>query len=177
MNFACRYCRSRLGAYIHGELDLKARRRIARHLDECPACRADCIAEREIADELSRRMAFVGQLRTPQLRRMWAEIQSETWTEQAIAPRRHPKRYGLAALALLMVMVFPWTLGNQNLPFSIPTQPAPSSSATASPRGSTSRGAANTPVTVALRGGEAGEATAGTPGLVLWNTPDPTSVQ
>lgn len=176
MNFQCRYTRARMNAFIHGELHLKARRRIARHLDGCTACHDRYVQQREVADQLSRRIVYLGQPRTPQLNRMWSAIQLETVSPLS-SPRRDPRRYGLIALLLLLVVLFPWTMGNQNVPFTVPTQPVPSSSATASPRNTASRPAANAPVTVALRGGSETEATEGTPRLVLWNTPAPTTAQ
>jgi hypothetical protein len=129
MMFICRYSRARMTAYIHGELSLVARRRVARHLDECPRCSAIYTRERALTQELERSIPLIGTRQPPDFSRFWENVQIEIRTEakRETRPFRHlhSTRYGLVALGLLLALVLPLTMGNRSLPFILPTQPAP----------------------------------------------------
>jgi anti-sigma factor RsiW len=148
VNFKCRYCKSRLTAYIQGELAPKSRRRIARHLDECSSCYMEYVRQRDLSDQLAVRVPVIGQPKAPQLQKIWAGIQADMQPPKRTARRRYPyqARYGLVALAMVLVLLVPLILGNRNVPFSVPSQPAPPTAVTQAPRSS----ASESPMTVAL---------------------------
>jgi len=169
--FTCRYCEARLTAFIHGELPLKARRRIARHLDECPACYAKYQRQRDLADELSRHIPLVGQPRPGQLLRMWSAVQAEmSPAPRALLMRRSP-RYGLVTLMLLLVTLLPLTMGNQNVAFgSLPTQAVPASVSTGTPKLQGVLTKSVSPAAIALMTNDSsGRST----NPILQNTPEP----
>jgi hypothetical protein len=118
----------------------------------------------------SRRIEPLGQPTAPQLRRMWSAIERDMTPPETPRPR-YQRRYGLVALALMIVLLFPWTLGNQNVPFLLPTQPMPSLAATMSPGTPESGAAHRSPVAVALR---ATDGNRNASRVTLWNTPEPT---
>lgn len=130
--FTCRYCKSRLNAYIQGGLEIKTRRWVARHLDSCPVCYARYLQQREVFEELSRRIPLIGHPQPAQLQRIWAAVQTEISPTYQSAWRQH-SRYGLVTLVLVLVMLVPLTLGNQNVDFSIPLPPAPTLEVTDTP--------------------------------------------
>ncbi len=126
-NFTCRYCQAQMTAYIHGELPLKARRRIARHLDECPTCYARHDKARELDQQMRYSVPLIGQAQTPQLQRIWAGIQADM-TPPPPERTRYPLSLRYSFVALVLVLTFfllPLTLGNRNVPFSVPSQPKP----------------------------------------------------
>jgi anti-sigma factor RsiW len=169
--FTCRYCEARLTAFIHGELPLKARRRIARHLDECPTCYARYLRRRDLADELSRHIPRIGQPERGQLQRVWSGIQAEmTPTPRALYLRRSP-RYGLVTLVLLLVMLLPLTMGNQNVAFSsVPTQAFPAAASTGTPKIQGVLTKSVSPAAIALM---TSDRSTGSTNPYLQNTPEP----
>jgi anti-sigma factor RsiW len=125
-NFTCRYCNAQMAAYTHGELPLKARRRIARHLDECSACYAKYNEARELNQQLGYFVPLIGQPHAPQLQRIWAGVQAGM-TPPPNKQNRYPLslRYSFVAFMLVLTFLLPLTLGNRNVPFSVPSQPKP----------------------------------------------------
>ena len=132
-NFACRYCQSHLNAYIEGELPLKARRRVARHLDECPTCYHVWLKHRDLSENLERFVPMAGQPGAPQLQRIWESIEATMQPSSLSRPRHLRMRYGFAMLMMALGLLLPLTLGNRNVPFSVPSQPAPPTAATLAP--------------------------------------------
>jgi len=131
-NFTCRYCQAQMAAYIHGELPLKARRRIARHLDECPTCYARHNEARELNQQLGYGVPLIGQAQTPQLQRIWAGIQADM-TPPPPKKNRYPLSLRYSFVAFMLILTFfllPLTLGNRNVSFSVPSQPKPPTIAT-----------------------------------------------
>lgn len=163
MMFLCHYSQTRMIAYIHGELPPKARRRITAHLDRCPTCSAYYLREREAVRELAQRVSLLGQPTTSDLRGIWRAIDAGMSPKaHAVGQRLVPARYGLAMLMLALSLLLPATLGNRNVPFTLPTQPAPA--ATTMPKGTTSA------ATVAMN--VTGSSTQ-SPSIGLSNTPEP----
>lgn len=162
MNYQCRYCKARMTAFIHGELELNVRRRVARHLDECANCDAEYQHRRELAQALQERVAHIGQPKTRQLQKIWGGVQRDLQPGERSA-HLSPARYGLAALVLVVALLLPLTLGNHGVQFNIPTHPAPATAATRTP-------ADQTVMTVAL---VVTDKVARTPNLALHNTPEP----
>lgn len=119
---ACHYCKSQLDAFIDGSLSPRARRRVARHIDTCPACYRVYANRRDLRRELQASIPLVGRDHTPDFDRMWGAIRAEL-------PRPRPRytqfRYGLVMLMLVLVLVVPLTLGNSDLTRTPPDQPRP----------------------------------------------------
>lgn len=174
LDIQCGECRSHLVAFLHGDVSPLLRRRVARHLDHCMACYNLYLQELDLMRDLKRTVPKIGQGHQPKFDAIWSEIQIEITRPKRDLPRFH-MRYGLAALALVLVFLVPLTMGNQNLTLaSPPTQPIPLTQR-ATPKG-TEPGAVETPVAVSFLTGEsqvtpeAPQGTAG-PSLDVISTP------
>jgi anti-sigma factor RsiW len=121
----CHAVQGHITAYIHGELPLKARRRVAAHLERCSRCKAAYGRQRELVRELERELPRVGQAQSGQLSRVWSKVQKDI---QAPAPRptlQYRMSYGLAALILVLVMAVPFLMSlNDDEPVTARTLPA-----------------------------------------------------
>ena len=106
------------------------------------------VRQRDLSDKLTVRVPVIGQPKAPQLQKIWAGIQADMQPPKRAARRRYPyqARYGLVALAMVLVLLVPLILGNRNVPFSVPSQPAPPTAVTQAPR----KSATESPMTVAL---------------------------
>ena len=148
LDIQCGECRSHLMAFLHGDVSPLLRRRVARHLDHCPACYSLYLQELDLMRDLKRNVPLIGQGHQPSFAAIWAEIQTDIVKPKPSLPRFH-MRYGLAMLALVTVFLVPLTLGNQNLTLaSPPTQPVPLTQP-ATPKG-TEPGVLETPVAVSF---------------------------
>lgn len=148
LDIQCSDCRSHLVAFLHGDVSPLLRRRVARHIDHCTACYSLYLQELDLMRDLKRTVPMIGQGHRPAFEAIWAEIQTDIVKPKRDLPRFH-MRYGLAALALVMVFLVPLTLGNQNLTLaSPPTQPIPLTQH-ATPK-STEPGTVETPVAVSF---------------------------
>jgi anti-sigma factor RsiW len=121
----CRECRLHLIAYIHNELSPHLRRSVSYHLDDCPTCYALYAQQRDLARDLQNAVPMVGRGEKPRFDRVWAAIQTDM-----AKPRRvsifYRTRYGLALMAAVLGLLFPWIIGNQSATLAAPpTQPAP----------------------------------------------------
>lgn len=124
--FKYRYCRSRMVAYLHGELTPPVRQRMARYIDESPTCYAEYLRQRDAVRELTWKLPLVGQPDKPQLDNIWSAIQAEMKGHHT--SRRRPAihmRYGFAGMVLALTFLMPFTMGNRDVAFSVPSQPAP----------------------------------------------------
>jgi anti-sigma factor RsiW len=123
----CQAVQTHLTAYIHGELPLKARRRVSAHLERCERCQSAYQRQRELVRDLEQELPRVGQAQSAQLARVWSKVQTELDTP---ARRRRPSlryraSYGVAALLLVIVMFVPYALNMDNSPrASLRTLPA-----------------------------------------------------
>ncbi len=121
----CEQCQSKLVAYLHRELDPLERRQVARHLDTCETCYALYLQEYELAQNLGEIVPLIGQGRQPRFDRMWSAIQQDI-AHPRRAVKRYPAHFGLAALAVTIMLLIPLVLGKQSLPLRPPaTQPSP----------------------------------------------------
>jgi anti-sigma factor RsiW len=111
-------------AYVHGELSPRSRRRVVRYIDECPDCYAEYQRQRRLMRELAADMPVFGEPSARQLDRIWAGVQAEVNRLQPRAWQSRPG-YGLAGMAMLLLLVLPLTLGNGNVLPALATQPAP----------------------------------------------------
>ncbi len=125
LNISCGECQTHLIAFVHGDGTPLMRRRISRHLDHCSVCYSHYRRELELKQQLSREVRLIGGTDQPDFTRVWVEIQTNMEAGKSPVPRLDV-RYGLAMLGLMLAILAPLTLGNQNLPLEMPpTQPAP----------------------------------------------------
>jgi anti-sigma factor RsiW len=106
----CHAVQTHLTAYIHGELPLKARRRVAAHLERCARCQAVYQRQRKQVHELEYEIPRIGQPQAGQLKRVWSNVQQELQTPAPRPSFRYRASYGLAALFLVVAMIVPYVL-------------------------------------------------------------------
>ena len=129
-DFRYHYCRRRMVAYLNGELSPAARRRMARYIDESPACYAEYRRQRGLHEHLKASLPPFGTPSRPQLDRMWSGIQREMQRPRSAGWRQYPTRYGVLACLVALVLMLPVTIlpgvfdGTGAAPM-LPTQPAP----------------------------------------------------
>lgn len=143
--FRLHYCKSRMAAFINGELPPAARRRVARYMDECPACYEEYLRQKALHQELTSTLPTFGQPSTAQLDRIWSAVQQDVFTPS----RRRPvyrMRYGLATLALMLALAIPLFLGEGSVRQAAATPPTPARVVSAA---TTSAPAATSPVATA----------------------------
>jgi anti-sigma factor RsiW len=117
----CHRCRERLPAFIHRDLSPRARRRIAAHLDCCPACETEYRRQRELSHLLASEIPALGRRNAGGLERVWLGIR----TGKTVQRRRFHKRYGAAALLTLAALILPSVLSAAPRATSVPTPATP----------------------------------------------------
>lgn len=121
-SLTCYVCQRQMDAFLDGTLAPRARRRLAGHIDECPACYRVYVERRELQRDLQQALPLVGQRdHKPDFDRMWGAIRAEL----PQPPSQRPFRFGLVALMLLLALVVPFTMGNRDLARALPDQPRP----------------------------------------------------
>lgn len=130
-SLSCRDCRSHLAGYIHRELPPKTRERVARHVNQCPACYRLYAEQRDLARELSISLPLVGRAGDTRLDRIWSAVQVEMAAPSAL-PRRRSLHYSVVALLLALALIAPAMLAAPRLmpsgarvALAVPTQPRP----------------------------------------------------
>ena len=107
----CRYTRARIPAFINQELPVNARRYVARHLDECPVCRAQYETQKTLRHTLMAEVPRLGQPANGALDMMWSRIATELQTPTLPAPTRtsalRSAAYGFAATLAGLAMMMP----------------------------------------------------------------------
>ncbi len=129
--FKYHYCKNRMIAYLNGELPTASRRRMARYIDECPHCYNEYTKQRALHRELMDSLGRFGQPQTVQLDRIWSAVQGELFIP-AHKPRlyhRYSLRYGLATMAVMLVLVLPLFMRGNTIAQASITQPEPNQSA------------------------------------------------
>jgi anti-sigma factor RsiW len=131
--FKIRYAKSRMVAYINGELPPAARRRIARYIEQYPAVYAEYIHQRNAAREFQWKLPLLGYPEKPALDRIWSAVQAELTASPET--RRYPLglpatnfqiRYGVLGLVMAFVMALPMTFSGNRAAFALSlSQPAP----------------------------------------------------
>lgn len=125
LSIHCGECRSHLVAFLHGDVSPLLRRRVARHLDHCPACYELYRQELDLMRDLKREVPFIGAAHQPRFDQVWTAIQQDIVKPKSNMPRFH-FHYGLAMMALVFVFLVPFTMGSQNFALaSPPPQPIP----------------------------------------------------
>lgn len=133
------YCKSRMVAYVNGELPPAARRRVARYIERYPTCYAEYIRQKDAARELNFRLPLIGQPDKPALDRIWAAVELDL-TQSAMhhngthASRRpvlastlsFRVRYGVLGLVMAVSFALPLTFSANHTALAISlTQPMP----------------------------------------------------
>ena len=130
-----RYVKTRMTAYLDGELSDQSRRFIARQIDENPLCYREYIQAKQSKQELERSLPSFGQAEAGQLDKIWANIQSELNQPEAIPVTRVMPRqnyslsYGVAMLILAIIMLTPFAIDASRSNISpVPQHPLPEES-------------------------------------------------
>lgn len=77
LNFKLLYCKAKMAAYLNGELSVEAKRKVGRYIDECPACYAEYLRQRELKRYLSVSVPSIGKPDSQQLTQIWLGIQTQ----------------------------------------------------------------------------------------------------
>ncbi len=167
----CKYCQSRLVAYIHNELPIKQRREVSRHLDNCETCYAVYLQQQDLAHDLANAVPSIGAGFKPDFSRVWVAMYNDSARSRSVSAP-YSLHYGLVALVVTLLFLIPLTMGSNHITLaSPPTQPAPLT-LRATP-GSTASNIEGTVVALQLSTEvtpEAGQQTVG-PSLDVANTP------
>lgn len=127
--FKCSHCEKHLDAYLDHRLTPRLRRRVARHLDECPRCYLLYIQRRDLQQELQRALPLVGRRDKTDFQRLWGGISAEL--PRTAVPNR--MRYGLVAMALMVMFLLPFTMAHRDVMLSPTIPAAPETLATQTP--------------------------------------------
>jgi hypothetical protein len=134
------YCKSRMVAYVNGELPPAARRRIARYIERYPTCYAEYIKQKDAARELNFRLPLIGQPDKPALDRIWAAVSAELTEHHTphsglgstsrsrllTAPLAFRVRYGVLGLMMVVSFALPLTFSANHTALAVSlTQPIP----------------------------------------------------
>jgi len=120
---SCKHCQKHLVAYINHELSPKMRNQVSQHLDQCEACYALYLQHKQVTYELRRVLPLLGKNRPPTFDRVWAAARLD---EARRTTNYYPLRYGMAMLAITLLLLIPFALGRTNQVLAEPpTQPAP----------------------------------------------------
>ena len=129
---SCHDCRNHLDAYLRGELSQRARRRVAQHLSQCPACYADYVSHRNLSQDIETSIRRQGQPNAAQLGRIWQSIQTDMNRPTPVASRID-MRYTVAIFMLMITLLLPWSLDTQPVAHALPLPPQPALSPTGTP--------------------------------------------
>lgn len=123
------YCKSRMVAFINGELPPQSHQRVARFIDECPDCYTEYVRQRELRRNLLDQLQRFGQTSHSHLDRIWAAIQSDLSPAkpQARSSKDFHVRYGFVTLLLVLALTLPFLLTERHVTLSTVTQPTPRS--------------------------------------------------
>lgn len=127
-----RYVKARMTAYLDGELSIRSRRFVARQIDENPLCYREYILAKQSKQELERTLPTFGKADTPQLEKLWANIQAELNQADEVMPKQVMRRpsyslsYSVAVLVLAIILLTPFAIDVSRASISpIPEQPSP----------------------------------------------------
>lgn len=130
---SCHDCRDHLDAYIRGELSKRARRRVAQHLSQCPACYSEYVSYRNLSQDIESSIRRHGQPNQAQLGRIWQSIQTDMSHPTPVAGRVD-LRFTVAAFILMVTLLLPWSLDTQPpVAHALPLPPQPALSQTGTP--------------------------------------------
>jgi len=131
-----RYTKTRMTAYLNGQLSTQARHRVARYIDTDQRCYREFIKQRRIHDELQRTLPMFGSHASIGLDRIWQGIQAELTESTPITQprRRYAVGYGMAVLLFVVAMSLPnWLREQLDTTSIMPTHPAPMSAFNTTP--------------------------------------------
>lgn len=168
----CKYCQSRLVAYIHNELPLKQRREVAQHLDTCETCYAVYLQQQDLVHELTVAVPRVGAgSHKADFKAVWMAMHNRAEHTKS-SSSSYSVRYGLAALVVTLLFLIPLTMGGHNITLAAPpTQPAPLTLRATPSSTASNVGAAIVALHVGIEVTPEAEQQIGSPSLDLANTP------
>lgn len=124
-----RYCKTRMVAFINGDLSEKARRRVGRYIDDCPACYDEYILQRNALQEIKPALRGMGIPDARQLDRIWGNIQAEMaadYQKVVANPTRIHRTYqrttyAVAMIVTILLIVAPLMLGKGDVSLAADT--------------------------------------------------------
>jgi len=120
------YCKSRMVAYVNGELSPKLRRRMAWYIEQYPECYAEYRRQRELRHELTSQLPVVGIPQAGQLQRLWRVIEGEVSKPTPfITSLQQAMTYGLFVSALVWMVIMMTTLYPSDGTTLVITPPTP----------------------------------------------------
>ncbi len=120
------FFRQQLSAFVRGELNLRQRRRLLRQIDQSPQAYQQYQHWYRFEDNLKADMPCIGQPQKQDLNRIWTQIQAELNPQSDFPRRRYiGLRYGFGVLAISMMIMIPFAIGNGNGERRVVTPPTP----------------------------------------------------
>lgn len=102
LNFKLLYCKTKMVAYLNGELSVEAQRKVGQYIDECPACYAEYLRQRELKRYLSVSVPSVGKANPQQMNQIWLGIQAQI--QQPVPPPNY-WRYVMQVSVMTMLSI------------------------------------------------------------------------
>ncbi|MBN2472805.1 MAG: zf-HC2 domain-containing protein [Anaerolineae bacterium] len=96
-----------LAAYVHGELPPHLRERVSRHVQQCDACYAALVRERELNRTLQDGLRGMGAPRSEQLARLLPGILAESAPPRPAHRARRPGLGLAVGLSMLLILLMP----------------------------------------------------------------------
>ncbi len=120
---SCKHCQKHLITYLHRDLPPNQQRKIGEHLDRCQTCYTLYLEHKRISSELGRTIPIINSGRPPTFDRVWAAARLDAVRRTS---NYYPLRYGMAMVAITILLLIPFALGRSNQVLAEPpTQPAP----------------------------------------------------
>jgi len=135
-------------AYLNGELNERARRRMARFIDGDARCYAEYQRQRDIQRSLAADLPAMGRPQAAQLDRIWAAVKADLTAPE---PSRQPvvrARYGLVMMLFITALVFPLVFGDSTISQAAATPPTPGETQAVAISAETESPLVNAPVAV-----------------------------
>lgn len=132
----CRHCRQHLDAYIAGELPLKTRRHLARHLDQCEGCYQAYRQRGELRLELQQVIPLVGKSHAPDFDALWTVIKAEIVTVEKPRMGHYQFRLSVALAMFVLLAIVPLMISGRDVTAAaLPLQPVPQTDVSLTPTG------------------------------------------
>lgn len=128
----CKHCQERIPAYIHRELPVHVRRRMARHIHNCPRCSFMYRRQRDLEQLLDADLPSFGAPARPQLAGIWAGVQSGIRQPRSYAHRSIQRLmpYSVVMMLFFIMLFLPLALADQPALLTVPAPALPELTAT-----------------------------------------------
>lgn len=123
------YCKSRMVAYVNGELSPKLRSRMAQYIEHYPECYVEYRRQQDLRRELASSIPMMGIPQKGQLQRLWRVIEGEV-AKPATLILSLPQimTYSVASVALVWMVIVMTTLYPSDGTTLVITPPTPDNS-------------------------------------------------